>query len=315
MDFYKDTNNNVWYEVDEEKNFRCINFGFYVVELLNLCSYWSSKEHFINCLTTLLDPNSQICKEYRFSDEKGSFIIENLSNVYDDGLKDVLGWYKEYSELLVFIQRVPDYKKEKNYDMLAGMYLHFKFFLSMISRGQYEPISNERFLKWENKEKDFIEFCGHTFFHDAKIPCEHYKTKNHSDIFILDLWEFLFNSQIPKINVCKECGLLFVSNNTNATYCNICKKAMNQIRYRNRKENKERFLHKQIIDFLYSIDETKSLSNEFLNESNYYWDIVCGKEVETNNMYNEKITSNEQYYEWLLKKRSQYKKRGKNNGS
>ena len=149
MDFYKDTNNNVWYEVDEGKNFRCINFGFYVVELLNLCSYWSSKEHFINCLTTLLDPNSQICKEYRFSDEKGSFIIENLSNVYDDGLKDVLGWYKEYSELLVFIQRVPDYKKEKN---------SYRFFYlkTLLFEGQkYEKLV--QMLKGRRDGKQFIK--------------------------------------------------------------------------------------------------------------------------------------------------------------
>lgn len=116
-------------------------------------------------------------------------------------------------------------------------------------------------------------------------------------------------SEFEKSNTisCKECGSVFVGSNANATYCEICKKNMGSIRYKNRRNNKERFLHKTISDQLRLIDET--LSNNFLNESNYYWDIVQGKIQTVNTSYRDDITTKDDYMKWLKEKKKQYEEK------
>jgi hypothetical protein len=144
-------------------------------------------------------------------------------------------------------------------------------------------------------------------FLEDGTPCEKWQVENFWDIFILDFWEVLTNPKIGKFRVCKECSCLFLSNNNNATYCDLCKKNIAKIRYKNRKRNKERYLHKNILDYLYLIDESKNMSNEFLNESNYYWDVVRKKSVEKSLIYTEKITTKKQYMQWLEDKMKYYK--------
>lgn len=60
---------------------------------------------------------------------------------------------------------------------------------------------------------------------------------------------------------------------------------------------------------LYTLDDTKELSNAFLNESNYYWDIVSGRDVEKNPAYKKRIKTKEDYMKWLQEQKKACKKR------
>ena len=81
-------------------------------------------------------------------------------------------------------------------------------------------------------------------------------------------------------------------------YCKDCSKQRGKINGINRKDNKERYLHKRINDKLtyYNLD-----NSDFLNESNYYWDIVRGKSVEFNPTYRNDIKTMSDYMTWLNK--------------
>lgn len=107
--------------------------------------------------------------------------------------------------------------------------------------------------------------------------------------------------------ICENCGSLFISNNSKAKYCEACKQPeiMGKIRYRKRKSNKARKLHQDILSMAYRKNkEGMEVSDLFLNESNYYWDIVRNKipKTERKNWYLDYIHSEEDYMEWLERK-------------
>lgn len=101
--------------------------------------------------------------------------------------------------------------------------------------------------------------------------------------------------------VCKECGNRFFNTNCNATYCEKCKQQMGKIRYKNRKQNRSRFIHKEILDILYNLKIDKNRKEDFRKESNYYWGIINGEISDTNTNYKELIVDESDYIAWLLK--------------
>lgn len=126
---------------------------------------------------------------------------------------------------------------------------------------------------------------------------------------VFNLTKMISLYEIENTVFCQNCRHGFFSTNTNATYCEFCKKNMGKIRYQARKKNVERKLHQEILSMLYRLDDTKESSNAFLNESNYYWDIVSGKGVEKNPAYKKRIKTKEDYMKWLQEQKKAYKKR------
>ena len=83
---------------------------------------------------------------------------------------------------------------------------------------------------------------------------------------------------------------------------------MAKIRYANRKSNTARKLHQEVLTLAYGKEKKPNdVSNNFLNESNYYWDIVQGKKPEKVKGYSNRIKTEEQYISWLERKRDEYK--------
>lgn len=314
MIFYKDNKNCIWYiDVNSDGNLYSFPFGYFVLRFLNTINSWENKERFIRNESAWLNPDAPGIKDANITDADGKITNESLGTWYDKNIeranKDI--WWEEYQSLLNYIKnlnsiRNGDYgQPEKG---LFSIYENFKYFATMITNTHlYEPITPDRIKKWKNRQNDFIQLIGYGFVGDYNTPCEIYETHEEQDIFIIDFWEYLFNPKTPKTRVCKECDVLFASNNTNATYCDMCKNDIGRIRYKNRRNNKERFLHKTISDQLRLIDET--LSNNFLNESNYYWDIVQGKIQTVNTSYRDDITTKDDYMKWLEGKKKQYEKK------
>lgn len=134
-------------------------------------------------------------------------------------------------------------------------------------------------------------------------------------VFSEDLWQLLFFENAPKIRACSNCGQLYFSSNFKAKYCPDCKGNYGKIRYKHRKENSARALHTYVLNLLYlkyggsspakSAGMTSDISNAFLAESNYYWDIVSGRNPQPNPDYNADIRTESDYISWLESKKAE----------
>ena len=83
---------------------------------------------------------------------------------------------------------------------------------------------------------------------------------------------------------------------------------MEKIRYANRKANRARKLHHDIVTLTYGLNSKgNDVSNSFLTESNYYWDICRGKQPEKIEKYSAKIKNEADYMKWLEKKYEELK--------
>lgn len=119
-------------------------------------------------------------------------------------------------------------------------------------------------------------------------------------IFSLDLLHIL-NGDVPSLRRCPRCKMLYFSNNYKAKYCPDCKQDSKKIRAENRKNNPCRYLHKQITDLLNNYGDG---SEDFREESNYYWSIVQGKPPKSKPInFDSTITTEKAYYDWLIKQK------------
>lgn len=312
---YKDTANAVWCELDEKNNtFRGVPFGYYMCAAMNTLNSFEGAERFNRNESDWIDNNKETAKELGIVGTQGETRIESFLNEFPIVKKDL--WWDEYQGFLAILKEfnydVLKRKESKVTELLFEIYNKYKYFPAFIMSGRTEFADEyERNEFFEENRNVFIKSAGYDIVEckGVSIPCEKYYVHDFQYAFVLDFWEWLFHPNSQKVKVCKACGILFCSNNTNATYCNICKKDMGKIRYQARKKNVERKLHQEILSMLYTLDDTKELSNAFLNESNYYWDIVSGKDVKKNPAYKKRIRTKEDYMKWLQEQKKAYKKR------
>ena len=134
----------------------------------------------------------------------------------------------------------------------------------------------------------------------AIISGQTYVADSLDYIFSLDLLHILKgDANTPR--KCPRCSQIFFSNNYKARYCPDCKERSKEIRAENRKKNPYRYLHKQITDLLNNYGDG---SEDFREESNYYWDIVQGKKPKSRPLNTDSsITTKEAYYNWLKKQK------------
>lgn len=139
-------------------------------------------------------------------------------------------------------------------------------------------------------------------------------TYNTDYIFSRELYHLLVDNLVEAPRFCPRCNHLFYSNNKKAKYCPNCKENYKEIRNNARKANEVGYLHKRIYD---KISSTKRYDrndlDKFVVESNFYRDIVRGKEPATpiEPWYDLNITTKEQYQAWLEKKLEEYSYRKK----
>lgn len=135
-----------------------------------------------------------------------------------------------------------------------------------------------------------------------------YKTNDWEYLFCLDLFQVLVVGSAGKCNICKRCGSIYFSASGKSVYCRECREEPNKIRSENRKNNKARYLHKQILDrLLYLYDKDSCEYIDFKEESNYYWALCQKKKPENTKGYSEKIKTEADYMAWLEKKHEEFK--------
>ena len=152
--------------------------------------------------------------------------------------------------------------------------------------------------------KKFFCFCDYvTFYDNNNVPLigRGYIARTPGDMFAADLYHVLVSGLAGTPRLCPRCGHIFYPNNK-SKYCDDCKKDSPSIRNEKRRQS-VRYYHKKVYD---KITQSKkyddNFRNAFMNESNYYWDIVQGKEVIVNPLYKERIKTETQYKKWLEKK-------------
>ena len=322
---YKDMKNNCWWEY-HENGFKCSPFGHYVFTVINTCSaLLQDREKFIELEYFYQShiKNMAYSSALSWLDESGILSKEKMGKYYDDVIScdSKLEAYKpEYLLLLEYIKSLDGFRNgENSTSSLLGIYNNFKYFATSITSDIHPYISDTKKRNdfFDDIYDELITYKGPGFLESVSekeklTPIEEYRFTEMFNIFILDFWEFLFNPvyQKTKILVCPNCKSIFASSNNKAKYCEVCKQPeiMGKIRYANRKANKARKLHHDIATLSYSLNTKENdVSNSFLNESNYYWDIVQGKNPEKIKEYSAKIKTEADYMKWLEKKYEEIK--------
>lgn len=318
---YKDTKSNGWWKKD---NMEFYPFGHFVFNTINTCAVISQgKEKFLEneyyYLTHLNNPDYNLLMGY--TDENGTVSKEKMEKYYDkfiDKDKRIKAWKPEFTMLCDYIKNIERFRKAENStNVLLGIYHNFMYFNTVAASDihDYMPMGKERNEYFNSIYEKLVIFKGMHFLEDKNgkhSSVEEYVFNEESDIFILDFWEFLFNPiyQKAKIRFCPNCNSMFASSNNKARYCEVCRQPeiMGKIRYANRKANKARKLHHDIATLAYSLNtKENNISNSFLNESNYYWDICQGKTTEKIKEYSAKIKTEADYMKWLEKKYDELK--------
>lgn len=136
--------------------------------------------------------------------------------------------------------------------------------------------------------------------------CRTYDVANLLHLVAEDMLRFMLHQTTHKFEFCPECKCMYVTTHGNQKHCPACRLI---IRQKKRKENKARYLHKNILDYInnYRSEDLENGSESFRNESNYYWDIVQGKNPEKVKAYSAKIKTEADYMAWLEKKYKEIK--------
>lgn len=144
------------------------------------------------------------------------------------------------------------------------------------------------------------------FTNDTESFCRIYDVSNLLHLVAEDMLRFMLHQTTHNFEFCPECGCMFVTTHGNQKHCPACNLI---IRQKKRKQNKARYLHKKITDYInnYRSGEDENASEIFRNESNYYWDICQGKKPEKVKEYSTKIKTEADYMEWLEKKYEEIK--------
>lgn len=157
-------------------------------------------------------------------------------------------------------------------------------------------VSGFRYMGYEN-----VKFIDNT-----ESFCRVYDVSNLLHLVAEDMLRFMLHQTTHNFEFCPECGCMFVTTHGNQKHCPACNLI---IRQKKRKQNKARYLHKKITDYInnYRSGEDENASETFRNESNYYWDICQGKNPEKIKEYSAKIKTEADYMKWLEKKYEEIK--------
>lgn len=190
------------------------------------------------------------------------------------------------------------------------------------STDEYCFTNDETIAEFEEEAKetislDFVEniftnnfrYVGYEpikFTDNTESFCRVYDVSNLLHLVAEDMLRFMLHQTTHNFDICPECGGMFATTHGNQKHCPACNLV---IRQKKRKQNKARYLHKKITDYInnYRSGEDENASETFRNESNYYWNVVQGKSPEKVKEYSAKIKTEADYMKWLEKKYEEIK--------
>ena len=281
---FKDNINNNWY-IQNNDNFMVYPFGSFAISFLNTFHNLNNKDNFIKNELYEIN-NNDYYKKICYNTNNDLELINIYFDLWQYAYNTYLNDYNELMDIILNKDNYNDLELQEAYN--KHKYLNSRFIAAI---NDIDDLN----IDIVNNSINFVGFKILTI-NNKNVACEQFNVKGIQNLFIADLWQLLFNPCIEKLLICNNCGCLLASNNNKSKYCNICKDNYNEIRSNKRKSNKCRYLHKKICDKLkYKKIDTAA----FRLESNYYWDIVCNKNIAINDIYDNSIKTENDYYNWL----------------
>lgn len=331
-----------WYiETDDFEELLVYPYGFFCVDYLNQLISLKSKDSFIsyekrmrNGAKSKKEVNPTFDKKYRLFlwnyNELSNYDTSN--HISDSDLETMYNeccWLWKYigedvEELIKYLE----FQKENIVptQQIYGIYLFvqklfIKVFLlqseaSVFRKGKNDEAARGTLEEWESMiDHDFIvETTAHQFrymgyttlkFDDTEEFCKKYDIRNLIFLVAEDLLHFMLHQTTHSFGFCPECGRIFTTVHGNQKHCPACNLI---IRQKQRKQNKARYLHKNITDYINNYrSEDENASKLFRDESNYYWNIVQRKNPKKINEYSQDIKTEADYINWLEKKYAEIK--------
>lgn len=286
MKIYKETYKELYKEAYTENDYVCDE-----KELIECAKYL--KPYILKLQNIILDLNTYR-KDARKAEMKAALL--DTWKVYRNAIYTSL--WRNIIELLT--------DNEENYQKESYSNFSEEDIQKLIESNRAEGIELED-SAYNVLIKKFFCFCDYITFYDKNnvpITGRGYISRTPSDVFATDLYHLLVSglAEIPRR--CSRCGHVFYPDDKakNSKYCDECKKVSPSIRNEKRRQS-VRYHHKKVYD---KITQSKKYDddfrNAFMNESNYYWDIIQGKTVTPNPLYRERIKTEAQYKKWLEKK-------------
>lgn len=240
-------------------------------------------------------------------------------------------WYTCYDEMIQIIENRFEMNADERYRAYKT-YCQLAFFL-VVNLDWDEWISFA-----ESCKKTYEINCPYYIYTDVIVsrgnrvdikglPYECYEVAGFEYLFILDLWELLFNPNVEsRVKQCPNCHEFFYTTTNQQKYCLDCKekKKYNRIKNDKQKEDEAKVLSKRISDILYRREKAMMTRDgneypsqeyqDFLDENQYYKDVLKGRQVESNPDYQD-IKTEAEYLSWLKKYHAMIKrKRGRKHG-
>lgn len=267
------------------------------------------------------------------------FVLNRVNRIKDDGQID----FSKYADILDANTVHQPYTKDEwlhYYDELLDLIEHKSEMhpaekaraYRVYSQFAYYLLNNFDFDEWIDfaetceipakitnpnyKLYDVIKWCGNSCDENG-TPYISYWIKGFEYLFILDLWELLYNPNANlEIKKCKYCNDFFYSLVKQRKYCCDCReqKQYNKIKNDEQKKDEAKRLCKLICDILYKRNPTGKGYQDFLNENQYHKARLKGEIVKANSNYPD-IKTKEEYLQWLIEYHERIKiRKGRKNG-
>jgi hypothetical protein len=229
----------------------------------------------------------------------------NVFEVYQDEKSKLFnaGFGLESKEMQQFEENYPGL--DENFYILNNFINTIKSYLTNNNKQNIKAIHTiDTFLLASQKEIPPFLVSSH-YINKKWYPA--YEVNEDNEIFfaMLDLQE-IRNIDNLDFAFCKYCNKLYIKRSNRNKYCSNCSNNYKSINDKLRK-NSPRGLHHKVSTYIRnSYKFTTQEQAEFLNESNYYWDILNNKASYKKNNYLD-IKNENDYIKWLENKHQEFK--------
>lgn len=217
-------------------------------------------------------------------------------------------WQSHYDSIIDFIMN----KHIKPHDMLLDFYKKYKY----LAHYYFSNIPFEEFTDVPSEFKKPTEIVGYTIMRNH--PYQILRVYGFTNLFVLDLWELLFNNSAKyRIKQCKKCKQFFRTSAKNRDYCIDCQKLNEEYaqEYRNSPINKLRksILAKLKTNKRFANEEGDKKIEKFKKDFKYYLEIVRYGEtsLEEPEDCDKTIKNEEDLIRWLKKNEAEVREYSK----
>lgn len=289
-----------------------IEFGEIAVDYLN---YWERiYDKYNNKMHSLLDNGCSFkSNEMKRFERENKFVTDNYSII--ENFIDTIEMYLMFDN-----GKVKETKWKPNKDSITPVEKQREiqtYLIKQLNDNGWKDIDSDERISIIDllliNEREYIDQSLKVSFRLVNhkwYPTYETTQENAFCIAMLDLQQ-IRNIDNIDFAFCKNCNTTYIRRNPKSRYCADCSQIYKSINDKNRKST-PRGLHKKVSTYLRNSEKfTADEQAQFLNESNYYWDVLMGKIPKDTNKYSD-IATIQEYVKWLETKHKEFKEIAKN---